>query len=399
MKIVLADTFPDAQAARLAEAGHECITAHAATAGDLPELLHGADVLVVRSTRVTAETLEAADRLALVVRAGAGVNTIDTEAAGARGIYVANTPGKNALAVAELTIGLLTALDRRIPDAVADLRAGRWRKSEYSRAAGLAGRRLGIIGTGAIGKAVAQRARAFEMQIAVEDKPGRAAGTVAALDAIGCLRMDRDTLLSTSDAVTIHVPAAPDTVGMVDAAFLARMRHGAFLINTSRGDILDEAALLEVIDDKELRVGLDVYAVEPGSGIADFDSPLARHPRVYGTHHIGASTDQAQSAIADEVVDIIEGFARGDIRNCVNLDAGTGPGDTITVRHVNRVGVLVKVLGELRDAGLNVAQMSNRVFAGGQAAIATIHVDGVITARTMAAIRTLDEVIGATVPE
>ncbi len=397
MKILFADKFVPTHVATLEAAGHECVVAPDTSATDLPTALTGIDVLVVRSTRVTADALDAANRLALIVRAGAGVNTIDHAAAADRGIYVANTPGKNAVAVAELTIGLMTALDRRIPDAVEDLRAGRWRKSEYSKANGLAGRRLGIIGMGAIGRAVASRAIALEMDVLVEDKPDRAIDTVHDIVAMGCTLTDLETLLSTSDVVSVHAPATDATRGMVDAAFLAQLKPGAFLINTSRGDLVDEEALLQAIEEKGLRVGLDVYADEPGSGVAEFTSALARHPNVYGTHHIGASTEQAQEAIALEVLEIIEGFARGEIRNCVNVAADGLAPVTIAVRHLNRVGVLVSILTELRSAGLNVEQMTNTIFAGAKAAIATIHVDGDLTDATTDAVAALDDVLGVSV--
>jgi D-3-phosphoglycerate dehydrogenase len=397
MRILFADKFVPGHVATLEADGHECIVAPDTSPSDLPAALGDVDVLVVRSTRVTADALDAANRLALVVRAGAGVNTIDHAAAADRGIYVANTPGKNAVAVAELTIGLMTALDRRIPDAVADLRAGRWRKAEYSKANGLAGRRLGIIGMGAIGLAVAARASALEMEVLVEDKPSRAAAAVHDIVALGCTLTDLTTLLSTSDVVSVHAPAKDATRGMVDAPFLAQLKPGAFLINTSRGDLVDETALLHAIEEKGLRVGLDVYADEPGSGIADFTSALAQHPNVYGTHHIGASTEQAQEAIAKEVIAIIDGFARGEIHNCVNLAADGLAPVTIAVRHVNRVGVLVGILSELRAAGLNVQQMTNTIFAGAKAAIATIHVDRELADATVAAVAALDDVLGVSV--
>ncbi len=397
MKILFADKFPPSHVAALEARGHTCVVAPATLAEELPALLGGVDVLVVRSTRVTETALDAADRLALIVRAGAGVNTIDWRAAADRGVYVANTPGKNAVAVAELTIGLLAALDRRIPDAVADLRAGRWRKSDYAKAQGLARRRLAVIGTGAIGLEVAARARALEMEVVVEEKPHRAAATVAKLRDLGCVFADRATMLSTADAVTVHVPASPETEGMVDTAFLTQMKDGAFLINTSRGDVVDEEALLAALDAKGIRAGLDVFRDEPGEGTATFDSRLAQHPHVYGTHHIGASTEQAQEAIAAEVVEIVRGFELGVVRNCVNLAEGESGTTTIAVRHHNRIGVLARVLGILGRAHLNVEQMANQIFAGGAAAIATIHVTGDLDDAVAASIAADDDVIGVSV--
>jgi len=400
MRILFADTFPDAQLRTLAAHGHDCVHRPELDAATLPEALPGCDILVVRSTRVTAEALAAGDGLTMVIRAGAGVNTIDWQAAAERGVYVCNTPGKNAVAVAELTIGLLVALDRRIPDAVADLRAGRWRKKAYSEAAGLAGRRLAIVGFGAIGMAVAVRARALEMEVLVEDKPGRRPDVVAHIHHLGvALMADLPALLTAADAVTIHVPASDTTSGLVDRGFLSHLRQGALLVNTSRADVVDEGALLEAIEAKDLRVALDVFAGEPASGAAEFDSPLARHPNVYGTHHIGASTGQAQAAIADEVVAIIDGLADGVIRHCVNLREVSEGTTTLTIRHHNQVGVLARVLGVLRGAGLNVEQMQNRIFAGGAAATATIEVAGRVPDDVVAAVSAESDVIGVSVAQ
>lgn len=398
MQILFADAFPDAQLDELTARGHDCSRRPELDAATLPSALAGVEVLVVRSTRVTEEALAAADRLSLVVRAGAGVNTIDWRAAADRGIYVCNTPGENAIAVAELTIGLLTALDRRIPDAVADLRAGRWRKKDYAGARGLAGRTLGIVGFGEIGMAVAARARALDMEVMVEDKPHRRPEVAERIAELGVrLVPDLPTLLEAADAVTLHVPATEATRHMVDREFLARLRPGAFLINTSRGDLVDEEALLAAIDAKGLRVGLDVYDGEPGAGIAEFDSPLARHPDVYGTHHVGASTEQAQAAIAAAVVSIVDDFTRGVVRNCVNLADRAAGTATLAVRHHNVVGVLAGVLAVLRRAGLNVEQMENRVFSGGRAATATIHVAGTLPPEVVSEVAAQGDVIGVSV--
>ncbi len=398
MKILIADSFSQDHVARLQSAGHDVLLEPGTTRDDLEDgRLEDFDVLVVRSTRVTAAALESSDRLALVVRAGAGYNTIDWSAAAARSIYVANTPGQNAVAVAELTMGLITALDRRIPDAVADLRAGQWRKSTYAKARGLAGRRLGIIGMGAIGLAVASRARAMQMDVIAVAKADRSIATLKEMTRLGCsVVADLPALLAMSDVVTIHVPADEATRGMVDAKFLDHMKDGAYLVNTSRGDIVDEMALLAVIDEKQLRVGLDVYADEPASGEARFASSLARHPRVYGTHHIGASTAQAQAAIAAAVVGVIEDFEQGIVSNCVNLGAGEGTA-TLTVRHYNRIGVLADVLNDLSSAGINVEAMENRVFSGDEAAVAIIHISGEATQPILDAVVEHDAVIAVSV--
>jgi D-3-phosphoglycerate dehydrogenase len=397
MRVLVADTLAEEALAVLADRGHDCVVEPDLGADDLPARIGGFEALVVRSTKVTAATLEAADRLTLVVRAGAGTNTIDTDTAAARGVFVANVPSRNAIAVAELTFGLLLAIDRRIPDNVADLRAGRWNKKRYSKGRGLYGSTMAVIGLGDIGFAVAERAVAFGLSVQVLDRPGRDRRTQKRIDRLGMRRFETlEDLVSHSDIVSLHVPSSDDTQGMVDATFLGWMRPGAVLINTSRGDVVDEAALLEALDTKNLRVGLDVYADEPSKGKADWTSRLGRHPNVVGTHHIGASTEQAQRAIADGVVEVIDAFAAGQSLNCVNLAPRLGS-FSLTVRHYDRVGVLAKVLDALQRHRLNVEHMENRVFSGGQAAVATIDVGGVVDDSVLAELEQLPDVLSVSV--
>ncbi len=398
MRILVADKLPQTQLDALMARGHEVTFRPELGASDLPAAVPGYDVLVVRSTRVEADTLAAGDELELVVRAGAGVNTIDTAAAAGRGIYVANVPGRNAIAVAELTMGLLLAIDRNIPDNVADLRAGRWDKSRYQKAQGVYGRRIGIVGLGAIGMAVAGRARAFGMEIHAVAKESRDAETQERLAALGVIfHPTVDKLAGAVDVLTFHVPASPSTKGMVNAQLLSHIKPGAVVINTSRGDIVDEEALLAAIEDKGLRVGVDVYQGEPATGTGEFEHPLATHPNVYGTHHIGASTEQAQAAIAAEVVRIVAAFESGEVRHAVNLDTGVRGSSTLVVRHFNKVGVLARVLRVLSEAGINVEQMDNRIFAGGEAAAATLQITGTAGPGVVGELRGLEHVIGVSV--
>ena len=323
MKILFADAFPALQLERLRNQGHECESAPTFAGEDLPGALRGFDALVVRSTPVGAAALEAADSLRLVVRAGAGTNTIDTLRARELGIDVCNVPGANALAVAELTLGLIISADRRIPDNVADLRNGTWNKKGYSRARGLFGRSLGIVGVGAIGMAVAERAAAFGMRILVIASPRRADAARARLAAVGATELPSlAELAERSDFLSVHVPGGAQTKGLVNRDLLARMRPGAVLVNTSRSDVVDEPALIEALDANGIRAVVDVYEGEPASGEGRFDSALARHPDVYGTHHIGASTEQAQLAVADGVLNIIAAFVDGKVINCVNAARG-----------------------------------------------------------------------------
>jgi D-3-phosphoglycerate dehydrogenase len=393
MRVLFADAVDPSTVRALEERGHDCEVEPRLSADDLPSRIPGIEVLVVRSTRVTAATIEAARDLELIVRAGAGTNTIDVEAASRVGVYVTNVPGRNAIAVAELTMGLLLAIDRRIADNVAELRAGTWNKTAYSRAEGLFGKTFGVVGVGDIGLAVAERAAAFGLRV-VAIRKDRDPEVEERIRAIGIELVDSlEELVSTSDVVSIHLPSTPETESLFDAWLLARMKDGAILLNTSRGDIVDEAALLDAIESRGLRVGLDVYPDEPASGTADWSSKLAQHPNVVGTHHIGASTEQAQRAVADGVVEIVEAFVRGEVLNCVNLAPRRLGTHSLHIRHFDRVGVLAGVFDILRRRELNVEQMQNRVFQGGNAAVATIDVVGDVGPDLVAVLEGLPDVI------
>jgi D-3-phosphoglycerate dehydrogenase len=395
MELLFADAVPEEAVVDLESRGHRCVVEPGLGADELPGRVGGFDALVVRSTIVDSSVFEAADRLALVIRAGAGTNTIDTAAAAARGVLVANVPGRNAAAVAELTLGLLLAIDRRIADNVADLRAGRWDKKGYSKAYGLLGSTMGILGLGSIGLCVSERARAFGINVQTLAKPGRLAHVEARADELGITMCGSlPELLSTSDIVSLHLPSTAETRHLVDDAFLGQMRPGAILLNTSRGDLVDEAALLKAVDAGAVRAGLDVFADEPASGTAEWRSALAQHPNVVATHHIGASTRQAQRSIAAGVVEIVDAFTAGEARSCVNLAPSRLGSVTLTVRHLDRVGVLARVLDLVSEAGLNVEHMENRVFRGGQAAVASIDLAGPMPERLLDDVRTVSGVLG-----
>jgi len=397
MKVLVADKFPDRHLEKLSKRGHDVRYEPHLDASTLPGAIADTEILVVRSTEVTKETLESAGALGLVVRAGAGVNTIDVDTASARSVYVANIPGENAVAVAELTMGLILALDRRIPDNVSELRGERWRKSEFSKAKGLMGRRLGIIGMGSIGTEVAQRARAFGMKVRTleRDREEEQDDTVSDLGID--LVPDLESLLPECDFVSLHVPSTTATRGMVDSKFLALMRDGSCLVNTSRADVVVAEDLLEALDEKSMWAALDVFPDEPEVGEADYRSVLAKHPRVYGTHHIGASTEQAQEAIAKQVLKTIDGYCEGEVRNVVNLAEPMSHSTVIGIRHVDKVGVLSEVFSILRAADINVEQMANHVFSGARAAKAVMHVQGDFDDTVRKEIASLDSVFDVTV--
>lgn len=282
-----------------------------------------AEILVVRSTKVPAGVFTAGTTLRGIIRAGAGVDNIDVPAATKAGIAVSNCPGMNSSAVAELMMGLLIACDRRIPQQTAELKAGHWNKKEYSKARGLQGATMLVIGRGAIGRQVVRRAKAFGMKLLIEEPsltPQWA--EEIGLELIGQTKDDLYAALERSDAVTIHVPLAETTKGLCNAEFFSHMKRGAIFINTSRGPIVDEAALLEAVKSKDLRAGLDVYCNQPEGKDCQWKPELANHPNVITTHHIGASTDQAQIAVAEEVVRIVQVYREtGRFENQVNKAA------------------------------------------------------------------------------
>ncbi len=395
MRMLFADPFDAGRIDELRAEGHHC-DLRDLSSDQLPEAIAGYDVLVVRSTKVSENTIEAADRLSLIVRAGAGTDTIDRDAASAAGIYLCNVPGRNAIAVAELTIGLLLAIDRHLVDGAADLREGRWDKTRYAEAEGVFGKRLAIVGLGDIGLAVAERAKALGMTISAIRKEHRLPSVQAQIRSIGIRLVDTvEELLGTADVVSLHVPKSEATTGLVNRNFLGLLRDGAVILNTSRGDVIDEAALIEALETRSMRAGLDVYRDEPGAGAAAWHSTLASHPSVVGSHHIGASTRQAQESVADGVMEVIRSFELGEPINCVNLVLRPTATTQIIVRHLDRVGVLAEVLNVLRQHGLNVQQMHNQVFEGGRAAVASIHVHGTVGPDVLVGLEAIEEVLAA----
>ena len=374
MRVLLADEFEQSGRDKLRALGCEVSFQPASRDEALTAAIEQfrPDVLVVRSTKVTEAHLSAG-ALKLVVRAGAGYNTIDVAAASRRGIYVSNCPGKNSIAVAELAFGLILALDRRIAENVAALRQGQWNKKEFSKARGLYGRTLGLIGLGRIGREMIPRAQGFGMHViawsrgltrerAEELGIGYAASPVEV--AAGC------------DIASVHLALNSQTRGILGAAFFEAMRPGSFFINTARAEVVDQEALVRAIREKKIRAGLDVFAQEPAGGTGECNDEAAKLDGVYGTHHIGASTEQAQEAIAAEAVRIIQVFQEtGQVPNVVNLARSTPATCSLVVRHLDRPGVLAGVLDAISAARINVQEMENVVFDGAEAAVARINLE------------------------
>ncbi len=353
------------------------------------------DVLVVRSTKVFAEHIETADGLQLIVRAGAGVNTIDLDTASSRAVSVANCPGMNAIAVAELAMGHILNADRRIADNVADLKAGQWRKKRYSKATGLKGSTLGVIGAGAIARAVIARAQAFEMTVAcyapeLDEELAERLGVVRCESAL--------EVAKTCSILTVHVPLMEQTRHLVGAEVLKALPDGATVVNTSRGGIVDEAALGEAVRTRDFRAGLDVFEVEPTSD-GPFLCEVAQIDGVYGTHHIGASNEQAQSAVAEEACRVIKVWHEtGEAPNCVNLRRVSVATHQLVVRHLDRVGVLAGLLDQLRVQGINVQGMRNVIYSGDNgAACARIKVVGAPDDSVVAEMKSMQHILDVTI--
>ena len=389
--ILVADKFPDTGLDRLRDMELEVVSDPTLKDEALEAALaeSSADILVVRSTQVTASHLDASSDLSLVIRAGAGVNTIDVEGAAQRGIYVANCPGKNSIAVAELAFAHLLSADRRLVDGTVDLRQGVWNKKEYSQARGVFGTTLGLLGLGRIGQEMISRARAFGMNVvawsrSLTPEGAEALGVHFAASPVEAARR--------ADALSVHVALNDDTRHLVDAEVLAAMPDGALLINTSRGDVVDQQALTREVESGRLRAALDVFEGEPAVAQGSFEAGIFSLPGTQGSHHIGASTAQAQDAVAEEVLRIVRTFqSEGDVPNCVNLAESTPATHLLVVRHRDRVGALAGVLDVLRAAAINVQEMENIVFSGADAASARLRLDGAPDATVLEQVRESSE--------
>ncbi|MBM4032021.1 MAG: phosphoglycerate dehydrogenase [Planctomycetes bacterium] len=312
MKVLVSDPLSAEGIAILKEAGHEVVERAGVPAEELRQLLADCDALIVRSaTKATADLLASAERLKVIGRAGAGVDNVDLDAATRRGIVVMNTPGGNTIAACELTMAMMLALARRLPQLSARVKAGEWPK-KGATGIELQGKRLGIIGLGRIGAEVARRALAFGMDLVAYD-PFVSAERARSLEA---QLVPLDELLATSDVITIHAPHAPETDGLLDAAAFAKMKKGVLLINCARGGIIVEAALAEALQSgKVAGCALDVFAHEPPTG-----SPLLAFDQVIATPHVGATTQEAQATVATQIAKQVVAFLRGGPpQNAVNV--------------------------------------------------------------------------------
>lgn len=373
MKVLVADKLNPAALDEMRTLGVEVSYQPEISADALPAAVKDVNVLVVRGTQVRADAMKAGVMLNLIIRAGAGVKNIDVKTASERGIYVANTPGKNASGVAELTMTLIGCLDRRVPDAVSSLRAGKWDKQEFAKAKGLRGRSMGIVGFGHVGRAVAKLGLAYGMDVHAWSRslvPARAAdlGVGWAQNVLELARR--------SEILCVHLELTERTRGIISREVISALPNGAMLINTADAGLVDFAALTELGPLKELRVGLDVLPNEPDTRVADYDNAILHAGLVYATPHIGASTDEAQVAIAAETVRILRSFlVKGEVPNVVNIAANTRGRYVLVVRFLDKVGALANVLGVLKRHAINIQELENTVFEGGRAGCAKIRTD------------------------
>jgi D-3-phosphoglycerate dehydrogenase / 2-oxoglutarate reductase len=394
MTVYIADKLPNEAVEELENLGVDVVYEPSVNAEQLNKGLGETMVLIVRSTVVSQECIRNSPDLTLIVRAGAGVNNIDLEAASNLGIYVANCPGKNSIAVSELTMGLILSLDRFLPDNVSDFRIGTWNKAAYSKAEGLFGKTLGIAGTGQIGREVIHRAQGFGMPVIAwsrslspekaEELDVRYAETV-------------EDVASQCDILSVHLALTPDTRQLISKKVLSNLKDGAAFINTSRAEVVDEDALYEEVKSGRIRAALDVFSEEPEYKQGKVQSRFRELDGVYVSHHIGASTQQAQLAVASDAVDFVRSYLReGRVRNWLNRCEHSESPWKLVVRHFDKPGVIANVMNDIKEADINAQELENVIFDGKKTACCTIQLDANPGDSVLKSIRSRqDEVISA----
>jgi D-3-phosphoglycerate dehydrogenase len=300
-RVLIADPIEESAMAKLKAAGLEIVVRNVEKDGPIEKQIKGFDCVVVRSaTKITKEVIDAADNLKLVVRAGVGLDNVDKKAADAKGVIVQNTPEAPSISVAEMVFSLMFALARNVTQADSSMKNERWEKKKLSGTE-LWQKTIGIIGFGRIGFEVAKRAKAFGMNVLAYD--------VIDIDKtckeVGAKRADLKTIIETADYITVHVPLIPQTKGMIGAKELKKMKKSAFLINTARGGIIDEKALLDALNEGQIAgAGLDVFENEPPT-----DWQLVKHPRIVATPHLASSTEEGQVRVGELTVQkVIDGL-------------------------------------------------------------------------------------------
>ncbi len=351
MKIVIADDLPESSLDGLREMETWSLDTRSGRSRDtLIAAINDADALIVRSaTRVDRDLIEAAPRLRVIARAGTGVDNVDVDAASARGIVVMNAPGVNSVSVAEHTLALILALARRLPAADVAMKERRWEKKKFTGVE-VRGKVLGLLGLGRVGQEVALRGRAFGMKIVAHD-PFISAQIASDL---GVELLPLDEVCARADYLSLHLPSTETTAGLLSAERLARCKPGASIINTARGDLIDQDALADAIASGHIGgAGLDVFSEEPPR-----DWRLASLPQVIATPHIAASTREAQELVGIEAAGAVRDYLRdGIVRNAVNFPAISAEEYRRLQPHLRlaeRLGLMVAQLGEARTEAIGV---------------------------------------------
>jgi len=300
-RVLIADPIEDSAITKMKAAGLEVVQRNAEKDGPIEKQIKGFDCVVVRSaTKITKEVIDAADKLKLVVRAGVGLDNVDKKAADAKGIVVQNTPEAPTVSVAEMVFSLMFSLARNITLADSSMKMERWEKKKLSGTE-LWQKTIGIVGFGRIGIEVGKRAKAFGMNVLAYD----VLDIKAACKEVGAKRTDLNTIIEQADYITLHVPLLPQTKGMFGAKEFKKMKKTAFLINTARGGVVDEKALLDALNAGEIAgAGLDVFENEPPT-----DWQLVKHPKLVATPHLASSTEEGQIRVGELTIQkVIDGL-------------------------------------------------------------------------------------------
>jgi D-3-phosphoglycerate dehydrogenase len=293
-RVLIADPIEESAITKLKAAGLEIVIRDAEKDGPIEKQIKGFDCVVVRSaTKITKEVIDAADKLKLVVRAGVGLDNVDKTAADAKGVIVQNTPEAPSISVAEMVFSLMFALARKISQADSSMKGERWEKKKLSGTE-LWQKTIGIVGFGRIGQEVGKRAKAFGMNVLAYD----VIDIDKACKEIGAKKADLSTIIEKADYITLHVPLIPQTKGMIGEKELKKMKQTAFIINTSRGGVVDEKALLDALNAGTIAgAGLDVFESEPPT-----DWQLNKHTKVVSTPHLSSSTEEGQVRVGEITV-------------------------------------------------------------------------------------------------
>jgi D-3-phosphoglycerate dehydrogenase len=295
-RILIADALAESAVQKMKDAGLEIVLRDKEKDGPIEEQIKGFDCVVIRSaTKMTKDVIAAADNLKLIVRAGVGLDNVDQEAAKTHGVKVMNTPEAPSVSVAEMVFALMFALARKVPVADSSMKDERWEKKKL-KGTELWQKKLGVIGFGRIGKII-KRGKAFDMEVMIvkKDRPGREEEAKK----LGAIQVELDVMIEQADYLTMNVPMSPETKGMIGDAQFKRMKKTAYVINTARGGVVDEAALLRALDEGLIAgAALDVYTSEPPT-----DWKLVRHPKLVATPHLASSTKEAQVRVGELTAD------------------------------------------------------------------------------------------------